>query len=200
MVIFLLQHRHIIYVFGVEKSHQSSGCISFIIWASLHTCHFTSHCCFGIYVDNYANMICDNFVHEHAPLHAILLLEFVSCYEMHCIECNKLANMPTQICFFHVMLILLSLKLSAQLVISHWCYHHICISLEHGQWGRAPHVILSQGTMPHLCHPLFPLFFFLFISFFQHIPFQAESIYPFQASPVLDIPFMEICHFCLIPY
>ena len=175
MAIFLLQHRHIIYVFGVEKSHQSIGCISFIVWASLHTCHFTSHCCFGIYVDNYANMTCDNFVHEHAPLHAILLLEFVSCYEMHCIECNKLANMPTQICFCHVILTLLSLKLSAQIVISHWCYHHICISLEHGQWGRAPHVILSQGTMPHLCHPLSPLFFFCLFHFSSIFHFRQRA-------------------------
>ena len=162
MVIFLLQHRHIIYVFGVEKYHQSSGCISFIIWASLHTCHFTSHCCLCIYVDNYANMICDNFVHEHAPLHAILLLEFVSCYEMHCIECNKLANMPSQISFFHVMLILLSLKLSAQLVISHWCYHHICISLEHGQWGRAP---LTGDHAPPVSSPFPSIFLFVYYIF-----------------------------------
>ena len=63
-------------------------------------------------MDNYANMICDNFVHEHAPLHAILLIELVSCYEMHCIECKKLANMPTEICFYHVILILLSPELS----------------------------------------------------------------------------------------
>ena len=63
VMIFLQQPQHIIYVFGVEKSHQSSGGISFCIWASSWTCHFTSCCCFVFYVFVHANMLCGCFAH-----------------------------------------------------------------------------------------------------------------------------------------
>ena len=98
---FLLEPRHITYVFGVEKSHQSSGGISLCIWASLHTCHFTSCCCFVFHVYIYANMLWGSFAHEHALHHAYLLLESSSCHDMFYFELNKLANILSWICFCH---------------------------------------------------------------------------------------------------
>jgi hypothetical protein len=98
-MIFLQQPQHIIYVFGVEKSHQSSGGISFCIWASSWTCHFTSCCCFVFHVYIYAIMLWGSFAHEHVLHHAYLLLELSSCDDMFYFELNKLVNMPTWIYF-----------------------------------------------------------------------------------------------------
>ena len=114
-------------------------------------------------------MICDNFVHEHAPLHAILLLEFVSCYVMHCIECKKLANMPTQICFYHVMLILLSVKLSAQLVISHSCHHHIYMYPWSMVSEEGPHMSYSHREPCPTCVIPFSLYFSFCLLHFSSI-------------------------------
>ena len=125
-------------------------------------------------------MICDNFVHEHAPLHAILLLEFVSCYEMHCIEWNKLANsnlfLPCHAYFAKSET--LSTNCHFALMLSSYLYILGAWSVRKGPtchtltWDHAPPV-----SSPFPCVFLFVYFIFpaYSISGREHLSFSGKS-------------------------